>query len=590
MVPAGRRTDGRQPTDRGGRREPTAVTVPGRIGVTFVQPDTAALGSAPADVPLSSLLDALGQGLLEVVASPRGLDLQVTDPVIFDATADHPLHEGEVVLGVGLTCESAALRDLVIAAGRASAAAVVVRSAESDPQPLRTVAEAAGVAVLSIPASTGWEHVFTLIRTALEASRAATWSSQAGLAIGDLVSLANAVAGTVGGATTIEDPASKVLAFSSLGHPIDIPRQDTILGHRVPGSWRKILEEQGIFKRLYETEEVVQVTDLGELDVYLAPRMAIAVRAGGELLGSIWVAQADRPFDERAVQALRAAARIAALHMLHHRAAGDIERQREAEVVRALLEGNDVPIPGVASLRLAGTPVVVVAVDPALGDLSGGEAEVRMERAVSIVTLYAEVYRRRARVVAVDGIIYVLLPFPDGTERSALLTFAESLVQRAQVATRTTVRVGVGPPTAELHDVHRSRAEADEVLRVLRRSDSGPTTAFAEDVRSQLALVHLEDLAAHDPLLRNGKIQRLIDHDQRHNSSYVATLRAYLDEFGDVPAAATRLSIHRNTFRYRLARLLELSGLDLSDPDERLVTHLQLRLLDDAAARSDPSE
>ncbi len=64
------------------------------------------------------------------------------------------------------------------------------------------------------------------------------------------------------------------------------------------------------------------------------------------------------------------------------------------------------------------------------------------------------------------------------------------------------------------------------------------------------------------------------------SSTASAELRAYLDAFGDVSVAAGELSIHRNTFRYRLARLLELSGLDLGDPDERLITHLQLRFLD----------
>jgi DNA-binding PucR family transcriptional regulator len=44
------------------------------------------------------------------------------------------------------------------------------------------------------------------------------------------------------------------------------------------------------------------------------------------------------------------------------------------------------------------------------------------------------------------------------------------------------------------------------------------------------------------------------------------------------------LNVHPNTFRYRLRRLLELSELDLTDADERLVTHLQLTFLDDGSA------
>jgi DNA-binding PucR family transcriptional regulator len=56
-------------------------------------------------------------------------------------------------------------------------------------------------------------------------------------------------------------------------------------------------------------------------------------------------------------------------------------------------------------------------------------------------------------------------------------------------------------------------------------------------------------------------------------------LRAYLEEFGDVPAAAARLGVHPNTFRYRLRKALKM--VDVSDPDRRLVVELQLRLLED---------
>jgi len=47
-----------------------------------------------------------------------------------------------------------------------------------------------------------------------------------------------------------------------------------------------------------------------------------------------------------------------------------------------------------------------------------------------------------------------------------------------------------------------------------------------------------------------------------------------------VPRAAEHISVHPNTFRYRMRRLAELFDLDLDDADERVVLELQLRLLD----------
>ena len=94
-------------------------------------------------------------------------------------------------------------------------------------------------------------------------------------------------------------------------------------------------------------------------------------------------------------------------------------------------------------------------------------------------------------------------------------------------------------------------------------------------MREVLAIGHL---AAAEPDLLRGRIDLL-------SEQYVQTLQAYLDAFGDVAAAAARIDIHPNTFRYRMRRLTEISGLMLDDPVERLIAHLQLHLRDSARLR-----
>jgi len=100
-----------------------------------------------------------------------------------------------------------------------------------------------------------------------------------------------------------------------------------------------------------------------------------------------------------------------------------------------------------------------------------------------------------------------------------------------------------------------------------------------DDVRAAAVLVQLRDLAAERPGLLTGKVRLLEASDRDRSTTYVATLRAYLDAFGDVRLAADAVGVHPNTFRYRLRRLSELAGLDLDDPEQRLVAQLQLHLL-----------
>ena len=55
------------------------------------------------------------------------------------------------------------------------------------------------------------------------------------------------------------------------------------------------------------------------------------------------------------------------------------------------------------------------------------------------------------------------------------------------------------------------------------------------------------------------------------------TLRAWLAEQGRLGPVAARLGVHPQTARYRLARLRELFGESLDDPEERFWLDLALR-------------
>lgn len=83
-----------------------------------------------------------------------------------------------------------------------------------------------------------------------------------------------------------------------------------------------------------------------------------------------------------------------------------------------------------------------------------------------------------------------------------------------------------------------------------------------EEALAELAVARLEPLAGETPASR----ARLTE-----------TLRAWLDEQGEVAAVAARLHVHPQTVRYRLGRLRELFGTALDDSETRLELALALR-------------
>ena len=55
------------------------------------------------------------------------------------------------------------------------------------------------------------------------------------------------------------------------------------------------------------------------------------------------------------------------------------------------------------------------------------------------------------------------------------------------------------------------------------------------------------------------------------------TLAAHLNHGGKYDDTARALSIHRNTLRYRLGRITEISGHDLAHTETKLNLHLAAR-------------
>ena len=172
----------------------------------------------------------------------------------------------------------------------------------------RVVAAArkSGAAVLLVEPSVPWGQLANVTQTLVNG----------GTRTGDLFGLADVIAGVVGGPVTIEDQQSRVLAYSYRQQDVDPVRVQTILGRRVPEEARRALDEYGVFTHLASSDEPIFVP---KLTPQLGNRLVAAVRAGRELLGSVWV-EVTGPVDAARSAALVDGARTAALHLLRSRA------------------------------------------------------------------------------------------------------------------------------------------------------------------------------------------------------------------------------------------------------------------------------
>ncbi|MBP2296097.1 helix-turn-helix domain-containing protein [Azospirillum rugosum] len=73
-------------------------------------------------------------------------------------------------------------------------------------------------------------------------------------------------------------------------------------------------------------------------------------------------------------------------------------------------------------------------------------------------------------------------------------------------------------------------------------------------------------------------IGALIEYDRRHGTPYMETLAAYLKTGCRTKACSDQLGLHVTTLRYRLARIAELFGIDVENPERRFSVELAVHL------------
>ena len=327
-----------------------------------VEPPLPASSSKPR-ASLGRVLDDLGATLLDLVHGVPEVAEEIGGVVIHDPVDDPVLPPHALVLGVGLA-DPAEVAALLGELGRAGAAALVVRAPVPFTPEVREAAEASGVALLGLSRGAPWAHLTAMLRSLLAEGDVGAEEGQSlgGLPSGDLFAVANAIASLLDAPITIEDRSSRVLAFSGRQDEADLSRVETILGRQVPERYSRILTERGVFRELHRSDRPVFISPIPDgQDAFSMPRVAIAVRAGDEVLGSIWAA-VPGPLSEERSEALCESAKLVALHLLRLRAGADVQRRMRADLISSALEGGTGARDALDRLGLTGQRLMVLGV------------------------------------------------------------------------------------------------------------------------------------------------------------------------------------------------------------------------------------
>ncbi|MFD6700399.1 MULTISPECIES: PucR family transcriptional regulator [unclassified Microbacterium] len=428
-----------------------------------------------------------------------------------------------------------------------------------------------------------WAELANLLRSLLALAPEGQTSE---VRLGDLFGLANALASLASAAVSLVDATGQVVGYSThAGQPIDeMRRRSTLLLREeialsLDPDYRAVLAARRPLH--FPPANDGSPDAIGDFG-----RVAIAVRASGEFLGSVWVVQVDAESASRTERLLGDIEPLVAEHMLRARERADDDDRRDSALLRTIVENEAQARTAASQLMIRpddGCHVVCFRVHAA-DDVTVARG---LHRLLALVRSFASTSALRVHATIIGPQVVTLIT---GSAQDRIRAFAGAVtrIDAALVAgigteARTAAGIGrsyrealscatllAGSATGTDADPRRSQPTLDP------ESSSAARVASFDEVRDRLAIQHIGDLIRGSEVVGGDAAERLLAHDRASGGDLARTILVYLDLQSSVRATAESMHIHQNTVRYRLELLRRELGIDLALPATRLWLWLRL--------------
>ncbi|HEY2397526.1 MAG TPA: helix-turn-helix domain-containing protein [Solirubrobacteraceae bacterium] len=202
-------------------------------------------------------------------------------------------------------------------------------------------------------------------------------------------------------------------------------------------------------------------------------------------------------------------------------------------------------------------------------------------RAVAERGARAVVSRSIAALSERDGIpgAEVLVLVPGGEEATAARA-AEGILREMEAGLAGyTFALGRSRIAEDPAELPRAAGEALLAANVAEGAGDGVALAFEQTGAYRLLLSTMSENPAELQRFYAETVEPLVGYDEQYETELVRTLETFLEADGNVAGTAQRLFTHRHTIYYRLERVRELSGLDVSSSDGREKLSLGLKAM-----------
>jgi PucR C-terminal helix-turn-helix domain/GGDEF-like domain len=254
------------------------------------------------------------------------------------------------------------------------------------------------------------------------------------------------------------------------------------------------------------------------------------------------------------------AATLFALTLAHEQTSAELDLRYRSSVVDALVSGHFLdPHDARRKVRSLGlrddVPLHIAMLRPAPSDTASG-----MQRIAAVLPGAAAAVR--------DGALVVIVPGDPS---------AEAMTALCQLGPGTTC--GVSEPVDSPELAPRGVRQAERAIDFgLRLGRAGQPVRY-DELGIYRLLCTIGDMQQLMGFARD-VLGPLLDYDEEHRTDLVHTLSVYLHHHGSHKRSARMLHLHTNTVAYRAARIEAITGLDLDNPDDRLVAHVAVKIVE----------
>jgi sugar diacid utilization regulator len=378
--------------------------------------------------------------------------------------------------------------------------------------------------------------------------------------IDDIFAFCNHIAWQAGGPVLIHDSSWGVVAYSTLNQPVDEGRRAIILRRTVPDS---AAEEEIIAFASRNFESGIESFEIPAYAGLQGRRIVAPVRMLGVQVGSIWIAESAGPLHPDVLAMARQAAKETSLYFQLRE---DLRRVESDRFTRMLLEGTQDEALLAQYLGVPRTTAFRV-----ISIWHGGIADLR-DQVREVSRIVADQQPAAFLSIDCDECICFAFYSPDAPSdvNESVRAFGSTMVSADE-----RLLVGAGRLTTRLAHAAQSKADAEKVIAYLRHTP-GERVASVNSISAQITLMRLVEIldAQFEPLPDSLRPLSMLQQDDLDEA--LRTLDAYFSHPGNASEAARELHIHPNTFRYRIAKVADLLGVDLEDRDSRLIVELAL--------------